>query len=469
LDDIQEANLFRRDSMQQLSKIDSLEQASKASLKYGHESMVSLASIASSIADIERRLSWVRVSSAHDMTRESPQNLRASHSTGSLNVSRTEIRPQTRFTFTLGTSSGSDCSVSSDGHAGPVPSSGIIDRRDLHEADDWKANAVLFEEPAMIEEAIEACDKERETNFDNPKEAAKFSSVGNSESSMSSVNDGTVMLLAAAELTYPPKVAAYISKSQLIQNIEQQIRLLSLQTHDNEDVQKHLTLLSQQLEVMKCSQNKVREKCLKLGHSLHSIDEILSSCKIHDPITGLRLPNNNLTARHADLLALRKRSLKSSFMSADPVYTRRDRINKWLFKNLQNSPENAALHRSMMVGGTESELDEKTWARLVVKYWSIDQAATGDEYYTVNVSTNEAAHSYAPTTDFQDRSQAQSFDKPQSVKFTAPKMLERSVHNKVEALTKVTTDHFPIRRFERSRETKLCLVDVMTRLAFKPE
>ena len=63
----QDATTFRRDSKQQLMKIDSLEQCSRASLRYGHDSMVSLASIALSIAEIERRLSLVHISSAQSV------------------------------------------------------------------------------------------------------------------------------------------------------------------------------------------------------------------------------------------------------------------------------------------------------------------------------------------------------------------------------------------------------------------
>lgn len=63
----QDSSTLRCESMQQLMKIDSLEKSSIVSLRYGHESMVSLASIVSSITEIERRLSLVRISSRQSL------------------------------------------------------------------------------------------------------------------------------------------------------------------------------------------------------------------------------------------------------------------------------------------------------------------------------------------------------------------------------------------------------------------
>jgi hypothetical protein len=83
----QDATKFRRDSMQQLMKIDSVEQCSKASLRFGHDSMISLASIALSIAEIERRLSLVHISSAQSVPSGEAQMQCTPQSTGRIQKS----------------------------------------------------------------------------------------------------------------------------------------------------------------------------------------------------------------------------------------------------------------------------------------------------------------------------------------------------------------------------------------------
>lgn len=326
------------------------------------------------------------------------------------------------------------------------------------------------------------------TEIGAQNEGVPLTRVTTSSQSSDSVTDhAATTLFDSLTLLYPAKVAAYISKFQLAQKLEQQLSLLSLQT-DNQTIQCHLTELSRQLERTKHSLIKVRERCLKEGHALYSIDSILSSCKIHDPATGLLLPSTNPSARHTDILALRRRALKESqrqsqSQSPSPVDvedsgcmytdTKRDTINKWLFKNLQSSPENAALHRLIMNCGTEKELDEKTWARLVVKYWSVDEAATGEEYCAFEGSTDEGVG------DSNDCAKSEEVMMPwvagregegkgralKSGGFTMPKILERVVYGKVETSVLVTAVHFPVRRFGGEIEKRLAAVDLMMRVA----
>jgi hypothetical protein len=67
-----------------------------------------------------------------------------------------------------------------------------------------------------------------------------------------------------------------------------------------------------------------------------------------------------------------------------------DRIN-----NLQSSSDNAALHRSILPD--DQNLIEKAWARSVPKYWSIDEAAMGEEY--LESSSRGAAGSWGGSCD----------------------------------------------------------------------
>ena len=53
-----------------------------------------------------------------------------------------------------------------------------------------------------------------------------------------------------------------------------------------------------------------------------------------------------------------------------------DRINRWLLYSLVTDETQNQLHRSQM---PQPDLDEPTWLRLVLRYWFIDEAATGAE------------------------------------------------------------------------------------------
>jgi hypothetical protein len=244
------------------------------------------------------------------------------------------------------------------------------------------------------------------------------------QSSESLIDRTAAALLEASVPLYPASVASYISKSRLLQTIEQQMSLLSLQAAHNPEIQQHLDNFTKQLEAIKRCLSRLRAQCLKEGHSLHLVDEILTSCKIHDPATGLRLPTPSTAVRHGDLFALRKRTLKHGVPCAEPSDAKRDWINRWLFQNLQNSPENAALHRSMMAGGTAAELDDKSWARTVVKYWCVDEAATG-EYEAVLPSTNEVADSYAKSLDNNGDGEPEPWEGLGVGKYRMPKVMQR--------------------------------------------
>jgi hypothetical protein len=53
----------------------------------------------------------------------------------------------------------------------------------------------------------------------------------------------------------------------------------------------------------------------------------------------------------------------------------RDRVNNWLLESLQRSETLAQAHRAML---DMPDLCKKDWARLGLKYWTVDEAATVD-------------------------------------------------------------------------------------------
>ncbi|KAF4633145.1 hypothetical protein G7Y89_g4979 [Cudoniella acicularis] len=219
----------------------------------------------------------------------------------------------------------------------------------------------------------------------------------------SSIHDKISKVLETGSTMFCRDMRSYIIKMRLAESARQEVAFASLYRKD-ELMDVYIRPLRQFLITLESDIEKVRKRCLSKGLSLYFIDEIFGACKMHDPSTGLRLPKPNTAARHGDILALRKKGLKlgSRRLWSNQVWTSKlDRINGWLFNNLQSCPENAALHRSMLPDG--EELEEKAWARSVIKYWSIDQAALGDEYSSLVDSSRGAVDSWGDSCDISIR------------------------------------------------------------------
>ncbi|KAH8592561.1 hypothetical protein B0O99DRAFT_234303 [Bisporella sp. PMI_857] len=69
--------------------------------------------------------------------------------------------------------------------------------------------------------------------------------------------------------------------------------------------------------------------------------------------------------------------------------TKKDRINSWLLQNFAAIPEEANRHRALLPNG--DELSEEQWARIVLKFWPLDEAAPRFEHSIC--STNGAVDS----------------------------------------------------------------------------
>jgi hypothetical protein len=207
-----------------------------------------------------------------------------------------------------------------------------------------------------------------------PDDVADSTDSGEWETIYNAFNKGTTV--------FTRRLRSYIIKTRLRATLHQEMSFMKV--HTNPDIRDvYVRNLQSLLSALEARIKRVRAKCLAEGHDLHSIDSIIISCKLHDPDTGLLIPLQNGAARHTDLLALRRKSLKLDRSILNPetnsTWTSKlDRINSWLFHNLQNLPENAALHRSMLPN--DDTLDEKAWARSVIKYWSIDSAGMGWEH-----------------------------------------------------------------------------------------
>lgn len=113
-----------------------------------------------------------------------------------------------------------------------------------------------------------------------------------------------------------------------------------------------------------------RKRCWRKGIDLAAINSAIRPCYMHN-VTSFLQSSEPLAEDVEELLALRRRTSQRNAMQA--WANKRDRINGWLFQNLQASDENASLHRSFLKHG--SQVDQDEWARQVLKYWYIDEAS----------------------------------------------------------------------------------------------
>jgi hypothetical protein len=209
-----------------------------------------------------------------------------------------------------------------------------------------------------------------------PKE--KLSQVPGPPTSNANVENQYAALLKIIEGTHPSAVAEYILWRGMMTLFQSQLRILSFdvardevweQSRDNASAKRPTAV--QQRQTLEASQRhneklleKLRSQCIMDGHSLYEIDRILC------------LPASKNGAgtslEHEDMLEIRKETLDSKFLH---TWTNtRDRINSWLLNSLRSDDKLAQVHRSMLA---DPVLSKKDWARLTLKHWTLDEAATG--------------------------------------------------------------------------------------------
>ena len=173
---------------------------------------------------------------------------------------------------------------------------------------------------------------------------------------------------------FPECVARYISHRRIVVLIRDQLRLLQVRSAMNaQDVSSKLVAESQRtlkrrLAVLMNEMKVLRNTCLQASHSLYEIDQILVVPQEED--IGSSKPHQGRI--HQDMLEIRKSTLESNLLQS--WTTSRDRINNWLLHSLRADDKLAQLHRSIL---GEPHIGEQAWARLLLKYWTLDEAATG--------------------------------------------------------------------------------------------
>lgn len=184
-------------------------------------------------------------------------------------------------------------------------------------------------------------------------------------------------LLDVAKGICPPSLLAYMELVRVAETISMHTKLLTciqkfqdpdsldlMETKEYQDV--YLKLQSLRVEL-----DETRQICWREGLDMADVDKVLSSGYGQDPPPPLAddLEQGKEEIRE-DVLVLRRQLQR---LRAEQSWTSKlDRTNAWLLENLASSDEAVALHRSYIPNS--EMLDEKHWARLVLKYWLLDEA-----------------------------------------------------------------------------------------------
>ena len=214
------------------------------------------------------------------------------------------------------------------------------------------------------------------------------------------------LLHELTEEIYPKIVADYISSSRSVALFESHLALVkarirnehSATKNDDADSRLHfykLVTQSQQLEnylsQLRETVKGYRKQCMQSGHPLHELDADLCLSMDYQ-----RTRTMSTSECHEDMFEIRRRTLDSGLLK-DWTSTR-DRINSWLLHSLRSDDSHVRLHRSLLA---EQEVDGSEWATLVLRYWTVDEAATGLDL-TTSLSVG-ATHSH---TDFSNMESA---------------------------------------------------------------
>ncbi|KAE9366214.1 hypothetical protein N431DRAFT_430365 [Stipitochalara longipes BDJ] len=158
----------------------------------------------------------------------------------------------------------------------------------------------------------------------------------------------------------------------------------------DEIVEKEIEVLAAEVSAIESEAEAVRLSAWKMGHDTQELDYHLALCRKIGPGVGPLAeptpneddyPEKDIKKSNPSNSSLRP----STYMDAN----QQDRINMWLLNNLEASSEEKAHHRSFLT--SEQDLDEEQWARLVLKYWWLDDAAVVRE--DESLSTNGAVDS----------------------------------------------------------------------------
>lgn len=195
------------------------------------------------------------------------------------------------------------------------------------------------------------------------------------------------------ERLYPPILLQYIKSIHELRRREISCRALNLLSNEmfyvkktkednqvpNTDYDTILDLRQQlfkEINTLTTQIQQLRSKCIQAGHSTHQIDSTLMDRALKET-SGEHCGQLMRNPNHQDMLTIRKYTQDSGLLGG--WSDTRDRVNRWLLHSLRAYDRLAHLHRSMLA---DPDINDEGWARVVLKYWNLDEAATGVELVT---------------------------------------------------------------------------------------
>jgi hypothetical protein len=152
-----------------------------------------------------------------------------------------------------------------------------------------------------------------------------------------------------------------------------------------------LELNNKHLIWAECRKKTYRDECWDAGHDLDKLNQALKADVPRYEISDIAFLEAGaepaVNQQHKGWWDVLRH------VGAKNWITKKDRINSWLLQNLAAQPSEALHHRRFLQdqGVDCDKLSEEEWARLVLKSWTLDDAARPEEL--ADCSTNGAVDS----------------------------------------------------------------------------
>lgn len=194
-------------------------------------------------------------------------------------------------------------------------------------------------------------------------------------------------LVAHAGGSISRNLTEYMRYHQIVETTQAHIRLLSAFV-PHLDLSKSSTMNSKFQETQKntlkflesaeSEKQTYREACWRDGYDMDELDRALKATVLQDTFSSLAYSN----IRPEPPPEYQHQSWWDVLHHVGPQtwLTKNDRINSWLLQNLAAQPSEGPRHRQYLTReGISDQLSEEEWARLVLKFWTLDDAARPEE------------------------------------------------------------------------------------------
>jgi hypothetical protein len=204
-------------------------------------------------------------------------------------------------------------------------------------------------------------------------------------------------LIAQAGGSTSENLMEYLRYNQMTETIRVHVRMISaLTAHLGIAETSFEKLKSQQayweilgsLKSIESEKDRYRQACWSEGYDVDEIDRMLKTSERYETVsnTSSDIYQEPESEQHMSWWDVLHHTGPQNWL------TKKDRINSWLLQNLAAQPKEALCHRKYLQDqGADDQLSEEEWARLVLKFWTLDDAARPSE--DADCSTNGAVDS----------------------------------------------------------------------------